>query len=420
MLISVPLTLGYLGTERFGLWIAISSAIAILGIADLGLGNGLMNAVAEAHGNDDEISASRYISSAFAIMSGVSFLGMLWFALIYPRIPWHNVFNVSSPAAVAEAGPALAVAVACFLLRLPLSVVERVQSAYQEGFVNSLWFGLGNIVGLLAVLFVIMREGGLVWLALVMAGTPLLAAFVNALVLFGVRRPWLRPRPGFVSRAASLRVFRTGSVFFVLQIAMIVGFQTDNLVIAQILGADEVPQYAVPMTLFAIGPMLLSFVIAGLWPAYGEAIARGDITWVKRTFIGSVGLGLAINVPCSMFLLIFGKEIVRAWSGGAVVPSTALLVGLALWATINSFAGPFAMLFNGANVVTFQAISAVLMAMVNFALSILLVRQIGVAGAIIATVAAQCIFTIIPYSAYLPRLIRSWEDASGFEGVKEC
>src|SRR3954471_19453958 len=34
MLITVPLTIKYLGTERYGLWMTISSVIAMLGCAD--------------------------------------------------------------------------------------------------------------------------------------------------------------------------------------------------------------------------------------------------------------------------------------------------------------------------------------------------------------------------------------------------
>src|SRR5690349_17928309 len=49
MLVSIPLTLNYLGVERYGLWIVISSLITILGFADLGLGNGLLNAIADAN-----------------------------------------------------------------------------------------------------------------------------------------------------------------------------------------------------------------------------------------------------------------------------------------------------------------------------------------------------------------------------------
>src|ERR1035441_8948081 len=42
-LVTVPMTLNYLGAERFGLWMAISSVVSMLAFADLGVGNGLLN-----------------------------------------------------------------------------------------------------------------------------------------------------------------------------------------------------------------------------------------------------------------------------------------------------------------------------------------------------------------------------------------
>jgi len=39
LLISVPLTLRYLGSERYALWMAVSSLLAALVSLDLGIGN---------------------------------------------------------------------------------------------------------------------------------------------------------------------------------------------------------------------------------------------------------------------------------------------------------------------------------------------------------------------------------------------
>lgn len=52
-LITVPLTLRYLGNERFGLWMTISSVLAMAAFADFGIGNGVLNTVAKAFGRDD-------------------------------------------------------------------------------------------------------------------------------------------------------------------------------------------------------------------------------------------------------------------------------------------------------------------------------------------------------------------------------
>ena len=67
-LVSVPLTVGYLGPERYGLWMTISATIAMLGFGDLGIGLGLLNVVSEADGKDDRGAAARYVSSSFFML----------------------------------------------------------------------------------------------------------------------------------------------------------------------------------------------------------------------------------------------------------------------------------------------------------------------------------------------------------------
>src|SRR3982751_421810 len=49
LLLTVPLTVGYLGEERYGLWMAVTSFLGFLVFADLGIGNGLINTISDAH-----------------------------------------------------------------------------------------------------------------------------------------------------------------------------------------------------------------------------------------------------------------------------------------------------------------------------------------------------------------------------------
>src|SRR6266851_4961777 len=87
-LASVPLTIGYLGTERFALWMTINSFMAMLAFADLGLGNGLLTAISESHGKDDMETIRKYISSAFFMLSGVATCILLALAITYKMVPW--------------------------------------------------------------------------------------------------------------------------------------------------------------------------------------------------------------------------------------------------------------------------------------------------------------------------------------------
>lgn len=404
-LVSIPLALGYLGTERYGMWVTITSVIALLTFADLGIGNGLLNVLSEAYGKNDRAAAQRYVASGFLILGAVAAVLLVVFSGLYPLVPWPRIFNVTSNLAAREAGPATAILAGCFAVNILLSVVQRVQMGYQEAHVNHLWQGIGNIFGLAGLLLVIHLEAGLTWLVLAMAGGPTLAQMFNGILLFGFRKSWLRPRLRNAAAADVRRIIRTGLLFFVLQLASVVAYQSDNIIIAQLLGADQVSQYAIPMMMFMFVPMLLGLGYMALWPAYGESIARGETAWVRRTLTASLVLGLSVNVPAAVVLVWIGKDILHLWVGGEIMPSAMLFAGLGLWSVIFSISMALAMVLNAYNVVRFQVVCATAMAITNIVLSIYLVGLIGLPGAVFGSIAAQVMFVLIPYSVYVRRLL---------------
>ena len=407
MLVSVPITLNYLGSERYGLWITISSFIAVLGFTDLGMGNGLLNAIAEANGRNDPDAAQSYVSGAFFILTGVTLLfGVIWIA-VYPHVPWNWLFNVTGSKAIGETRLTLSIVVWCMLLSLPLGLVQKIQDGFQEGYVNGLWRAGASLLGLAGVLTAIYLKLDLPILVLVMVGSPVFAFFVNSILLFG-HRPWLRPKWESLNETACKQIIKNGSLFFVLQLAVAVGFQSDNLVIAHFLGANQVPQYAVPMKLFMLIPSLLNLMIAPLWPAYGEAIVRSDLTWVIKTFKRSLLLSLGVSFLPSLFLVVFGGGIIEFWVGPQIRPDFVLLVGFGLWTMLSCLGTPIAMLLNGANVIGLQIIFASLMATGNLLFSIFLVQKIGISGPVYGSFISSLLFSILPLAFFLPRRFASW------------
>lgn len=402
-LITVPLTLKYLGDERYGLWMTISSVIAILGFADLGMGNGLLNAISEADGKDDRETAREYVSSAFFMLSGIAIMLAAMTALIFPMVSWQRFFNVASARAVAEAGPAMAVFMGCFLIGLPLGIVQRVQTGYQEGFANSLWQGVGNLLGLGAVLLAIHLKAGLPWLVLAMAGTPALASLINAVILFGYHRPWLQPAWQWVTRTAATKVFRLGILFFVLQMAVALAFSSDNMVAAQVLGPKAVALYSVPARLFSVIPMILGMLLNPLWPAYGEAISRGDVGWVRKTLLRSLVAALIITALPSVLLVLLGPQILKVWVGPDMIPPLSLLVGFAVWTVIGAAGNAVAMFLNGTNVIGFQVVVAIVMSVGALIAKVLFAQAIGLSGIIWGTVVAYTLFSAVPQAIYIAK-----------------
>lgn len=404
MLISVPLTLRYLGTERYGMWMTIGSIVIMIGFADLGLGLGLTNAVSEAHGQDDSHSAASYVSSGFFMLSGIALLILAAFALAYPLISWPSLFNVKSPLAAKEAGPAMAAFMVCFAINLPLGVVRGTQMGYQESFFNSLWESAGKVLGLMALILVVYLKAGLVWLIIAVAGGPALAVTCNGLVLVGYQRPWLRPRWKHFSSASARRISHIGIYFFILQITATLAIYSDNLVAAQILGPDAVAHYSVLQQLFDIAPVLSVMLVGPLWPAYGEAYARGDFAWIKRTMVRSLLITIPLVGLPSLFLIVFGPKIIRLWVGSFIVPSFFLLLGFGLWKTMSAIGNTVAMFFNGLNIMRFQVVMGLFWAISALLLKIYLARTLGLPGIVWGTIITYALFCMIPWSIYIPRL----------------
>lgn len=405
-LITVPLTIHYLGTERYGMWMTISSLIALFAFVDFGLGSGLMTSISHAHGANDEVGARKLTSTSFLFFLGIASALGLVLGVVAPLLPWASLYNVTSAEAVADAGPATIVFLACNLVGLPLSIAEQVRAGYQSSFSHSFWVGLGNVFSLVSVLVAIHFKAGLPWLVVSMAGGPVVAALLSFISLFWFERPQLRPSPGFFSRAATDDLFRTGGLFVALHIAAFLSQGSDNFILIQLVGGDAVARYSVAIRLFGLAPMLLTLLTTPLWAAYGEAIARHDIDWVRTTLGRSLLLTAVVASAASVALLIIGRPLIVLWVGEAVLPPQSLLVGMAIWSVIGVVGHTLSMLLNAARVIRFQLICATLMTIAVLTLKIVLTKHWGLPGIVWGAILGYVPFSGIPAFFFVPMLLR--------------
>ena len=402
---SVPLTIGYLGQEQYGAWLSIVSFMAWMALTDFGLGNGLTNAVTTAAGQDRPDLVRVHLSNGLVIMSAISGVVALAAALAWPFIDWADVFGVHTPEARVEVGPAVAVVLGVFILNMPLSMAGKVYQAYQQGRIGNYWGIAGNVLGFLALLAVTQTRGGLAWLAVAVAGVPLVLGIANNVYVFALHRPELRPHWRYADLPAMRALGKVGGSFFLIQIMALVTFQTDNLVIDRFMGASHVPEYNLTYSLFNYTSLPLSILFSYLWVAYTEAIARKDIAWVQRAFRFHLWGGTLFAVAASLALIAIAKPFIAWWAGEAVVPGTPLVWWMAAWAIINGFTNPLACLLAAASHLKWQTIFSAFSTLANLVLSIILVQQVGVTGVIAATVIAYAVFVCGPVYVVCQRLL---------------
>jgi O-antigen/teichoic acid export membrane protein len=407
-LLSVPLTIGYLGSERYGVWTLISSLLAWLNLADLGIGNGLTNAIAGALGSERPDLVRAHVSTAFTVLTVASLIMGAAVAVFWPMIDWVHIFNVQTASAQNEIGPAMAASIAIFLLSFPLSVISRTFNASQNGKVANYWAAAGNVLSLVALVAVTRTHGGLLLLVLAVSGTGLAVQFVSGVWLFTNFKPEFSPRLNSIRRESAREIMTVGVQFFFIQLLALSIFQTDGLLIAHFLGAAQVPAFSLTRKLFEFTSLLQTIMFGYLWVAYAEAISRGDIDWVRKTFKRTLTLSIGSTFSAVVPLIFAAQPFIKIWSRGAITPPFDLVLWMAAWSMINALCSPIGCLLAAASQMKTQLVYGTAVAVTNLSLSIFLIPRWGVSGAIGGTVLAYLLFncgpTILDVSLLIKRL----------------
>lgn len=169
-----------------------------------------------------------------------------------------------------------------------------------------------------------------------MAGAPVVAMAGNALQQFYWRRPWLRPRLARVDRSTLVSLSNIGSRFLIMQILMAIGLSSDNLIIAQICGVTDVTNYSVVQKLFSLA-LFPQYIIVPLWPAFGEALVRGEYDWADQALRRGIILTITLTALIAIPLFFLGQFIVERWIGDQFVPSQVLLGGFTCQVILSSY-----------------------------------------------------------------------------------
>jgi O-antigen/teichoic acid export membrane protein len=385
----------YLGAEKFGLWMTMTSFVLFTTFADLGIGNGLTMRIAEANGRNDRAYAVKQISCAFYLLCVIAFLLAVLTMICTGHVNWTRFYGLDSGLISREAGWCTAVLILCTAANMPLGVAPRVQLGYQRGFIPDLWAGLSNIFVLLGSIVAIKLKGSLLLLVLIFGGVPVIAALCNFISEFGFINPGLRPYITAFDLKAGLALAGVGFLFLVQQCFGLIYYASDNIVIAHSLGAMSVAKYAMVQRLFSLG-LITQYFVAPLWPAIGEAQARHDFAWAARATRRSLWVGSTFSIAIAVLLLFASRTIIKLWFKVDPGPIDSLRIGFAFWVVIAGYVATANALLNQPKLMRKHLVYFGCASLTSLFLKIMFSKHDVLAGVVWATVLAFGLIYIIP------------------------
>lgn len=383
----VPLTINYLDTENYGIWLTISSFIAWFSFFDIGLGNGLQNKLAEAKAKGDMTLARGYVSSAYFTIGAVSLGLILIFTALNFFIDWTKVFN-TSPNLQKDLCLLMPIVIGFFCLQLVVKLITTIYTADQHHSMQAK-INFYTQAGSLVLIWIISKtsESSILVFGTIFSIFPVVILLGLNSFAFNKRYQDFKPSLHLWKKKYLKDIFGLGAVFFIIQISGVILFATDNFIISKLFSPAEVVPYNVAYKYMSMSTMLFSIIATPYWVSITDAYNRTDIEWIKNAMEHFQRISL-------LFIFLIGimvwasQSIYNFWIGTRVHIDFSLTVLMAVFFSLSIFVTPYTIFLNGTGKIKLQAIQGASAAIINIPLSIFLSLffELGTNGVILATI----------------------------------
>jgi O-antigen/teichoic acid export membrane protein len=391
----VPITLNYLDQTRYGIWVTITSFLTWFTFFEIGLGSGLKNKLAEAVAKNNIELARTYVSTTYAILTLVIAVVSSVFFIACNFIDWTKVFNTQDASLGPELTQLAYIVFGFFFLRFVIKLIGDVLLAHQRSGLSNLFGPLGNFISLpIIYLLTKFTDRSLIYIGLTFSLVPVLVLVVASVILYRNEYKQIAPSIRYVKFQYAKELLNVGVKFFIIQVSALVIFQSAYIIITQFLGPDAVTSFDVAFKYFSIINVVFTIIVLPYWPAFTEAWAKEDTTWIKSTVRNLLYLWCGF-VVMALVMFFLSDFVFYYWIGPekleAMSISTTLKVLLVFYFLIFTFGGVFNMFINGVGKVTLQTYSLLIGAVLFIPCTYFFIHYLhwGIEGVVVGSIIAN-------------------------------
>lgn len=393
-LLLVPLTLNYVNKELYGIWLTLSSIVLWLNFFDIGFTLGLKNKLAESLAVKDYVSGKYLVSTTYYMMIIIFLPICLLILLITPLLNWPSILNVSS-IYNDDIIKVLYILIISVFFQMFFNVLGAVVSAYQKVAFSSLFVMLGQVLTLFFVyILTLIAPPSLIGLALAISISPTIVLSIFSFYLYKNRFKEVSPSYKYIDRKRVKELFGMGIKFFIIQIQVIVLYQSTNVIISNIAGPEAVTEYNIAYKYLSVASMLFNIILTPLWPAFTDAYTLKDYEWMRNIYKKMCYVYISV-VFGILFLVIVSPYVYSLWIGDSVNVSASMTITIALFIIINSWDSLQVIMINGVGAVKLQTFVVLIGLLFHIPLAFFFGSKIGARGVILSMICINTIYAII-------------------------
>lgn len=378
----VPLTINYVTTSIYGIWLTMYSIVSWMSIFDIGLSNGLRNNLTKSLSANNKLAAREYVSTTYLVLTLLSAFIFIFIIILIYLLDWAKILklplgfneNIHSILILLGAG---------FCLRFVVQNITTIYYAIQKPFLAECIQFLSNIsILMIIMLFKDCFESKLHFLVVALSYPPILVMLIYTLITF-LSKEYSAISPSFkyYKRDKVNSLLNLGVKFFFLQISSLIAYSMSNYLIIRYLTPNDVTNYNVAYKYFSVILILNNIVCLPLWSAFTEAYANRDMVWIKNTIKKMMHIFLLLAI-IGFIMLLCSSKIYTLWTGVELGISTSLSIIIYLFMLVCSWNGIFVAFINGIGKIYLQMLVSAFPVIFMIPLSYFMVKvlNMGVSG----------------------------------------
>lgn len=393
-LLLVPMTLGYISPELYGIWLTLSSIMLWLNFFDVGFTLGLKNKLAEAIAKGDWNKGKSLVSTTYLMM--VLIFIPLWIILewIVPFINWASFLNVDT-IYNEEITKAMHILIACFCLQMIVNILTAVIAAFQKVALSSSFPVWGNFLSLIAI-FLLTKfcPPSLVALACTVSVLPILVIIIASFVLYSSKFKKVAPSIEAINKSYVKELFSLGYKFFLIQVQVVVLFQSTNILISNVSGPNEVTYYNIAYKYLGIAMMIYTIFLSPLWPAFTDAYTKKDYTWMKNIY-KKMSTVFLISAAAVIIMILLSPIIYKIWIGERISIPITMTIAVGIYMIVFSWDSLQINMINGIGAVKLQTYVTMLGLIIHIPLSFCLGKYIGAIGVVCSMILINVLYSTV-------------------------
>lgn len=371
-----PYIMRKVGVAPYGIWAVISVLLGTFGLFDLGIRTSFIKFISEYRARDDMEGINEVVNTGFCYYSifGLIILGI---AVLMQR-PFFHLFHIT-PLFHREALFAYHGVMIVFVLECALRPYGSVIEGLQRYDVKTrIEIGL-SFCYVVAILILLGTGHGFTGMVIATLGRIAAESILSLFAGFALL-PALRFNPWLARTRRFKMMFAFGARLQVARWAEEIVFQVDKLIVGAFLSMDMVAYYQLGSNLCNRLRTIPGMLFTPVFPHTSDLNSRREHARIAELYRRLIRYDCAFAMPVFAFLFFRADQIISAWMGPGFGTAATIVRILSFSYALNCIAGAASTIAAGIGAVHLIMRGAILVAILNLSLCILLAIPLGFSG----------------------------------------